>query len=360
MSMSNDSSGLKSALLKNSALLYSAVRSAQFTAEYLGLQALTRGVEVLTPPKTPRQATERDPLLLREVIRELSRLLERDAQAIADGVYPPQVLLPESPVEHFLRVPRLYSDGVALHLRRLRGRTTEFSPDASRWLNELPRYFRRNFHFQTDGYLSERSAELYEHQVEMLFHGGADAMRRPIIRGLRERFGSQDGEGLRFLEVGAGTGRATRFVRLAFPKAKIMVTDLSEPYLKTAQKRLSHFDHLDFAQADGGALPFSDGHFDAVYSVFLFHELPFAERVKTVSEAARVLKKKGVFAFVDSIQLGDRREFDALLGVFPREFHEPFYRDYVARPMSGLLTEARFQNIQADYGFMSKLGWGFK
>src|SRR3546814_15744708 len=43
-----------------------------------------------------------------------------------------------------------------------------------------PRYYLQNFHFQSGGYLSGDSARLYDHQVEVLFTGGADAMRRQV------------------------------------------------------------------------------------------------------------------------------------------------------------------------------------
>ena len=40
-------------------------------------------------------------------------------------------------------------------------------------LNSQIKHYLQNFHFQTDGYLSEASAELYDYQVEVLFSGGA-------------------------------------------------------------------------------------------------------------------------------------------------------------------------------------------
>jgi len=43
-----------------------------------------------------------------------------------------------------------------------------------------PSYY-ANFHHQTNGYFSDLSANLYDLQVEILFGGSADAMRRRII-----------------------------------------------------------------------------------------------------------------------------------------------------------------------------------
>jgi hypothetical protein len=46
---------------------------------------------------------------------------------------------------------------------------------------KLPDYFLQNFHYQTDGYLTEHSAKLYDTQVEVLFSGSANAMRRQCL-----------------------------------------------------------------------------------------------------------------------------------------------------------------------------------
>merc|ERR1712216_542124 len=44
-----------------------------------------------------------------------------------------------------------------------------------------PKYYAQNFHYQTDGWLSNESARLYDFQVETLFLGSADAMRRRCL-----------------------------------------------------------------------------------------------------------------------------------------------------------------------------------
>lgn len=49
---------------------------------------------------------------------------------------------------------------------------------------DYPKYFNRNFHFQVDGYTSENSAEIYDHQVEILFAGMAAPMRRLLLNEL--------------------------------------------------------------------------------------------------------------------------------------------------------------------------------
>lgn len=251
-------------------------------------------------------------------------------------------------------------DGFAISLRKSRGRTADFDRKANELLEDLPRYYQRCFHFQTNGYLSRRSAEVYEHQVELLFAGGADAMRRLILPPLKARFaGSPDGHGLRFLELGAGTGRATRFVRLAFPRARIVAMDLSDPYLEQARRNLAGFARIDFLQGDAAHLPFRNAEFDAVYSVFLFHELPRSVRAEVLAESKRVARKGGFIGLVDSLQTGDKELFNPLLSQFPKDFHEPYYRDYIGHPMEELLRAGRIVNrVSTDYGFSSKVCWG--
>jgi len=57
------------------------------------------------------------------------------------------------------------------------------------WLgrsNLYPDYYQNNFHYQTDGWFSAASADVYEVSTETLFVGRQDAMQRgtlvPITR----------------------------------------------------------------------------------------------------------------------------------------------------------------------------------
>ncbi|WP_374073719.1 class I SAM-dependent methyltransferase [Bdellovibrio bacteriovorus] len=296
---------------------------------------------------------------LRRTYAELFRLLKKDSENIAQGIYPIEVLKPEKVTEHFRRYPRIIMDGFQISKRRQAKNQQDFNGEAQEFLKELPEYYQRNFHFQTGGYLTKKSADLYEHQVEILFSGAADAMRRLIIPLVKETY-SGDGEGLHFLEVAAGTGRLTRFMKLAFPKAKITILDLSYPYLKKAQDNLHEFGRLNFVQGAAEDLPFQDNKFDLVYSCFLFHELPLEIRRQAVSESFRVLKEGGLVGLVDSVQKEDTKEFDWALEQFPVDFHEPFYKNYTMNPMEGLLSYRGFEKIKKDLGFLAKAVVGQK
>jgi ubiquinone/menaquinone biosynthesis C-methylase UbiE len=333
-------------------IAYGAARAACYTFEFTALNLLS-----VLLPSGGRPGRESGSATRAAIRKEILALLRRDSEHIARGIYPLTVLTPESPLAHALRIPRILADGIAIYRRRKRRTIDEFDARARDFLDELPPYYRRNFHFQTGGYLTDESARLYDHQVEMLFSGAADAMRRLVLPPLRERFGACDGSGLSFLEIGAGTGSATRFVRLAFPKAKITALDLSDPYLREARRRLARHSRIDYVQGDGGRLPFQAGQFDAVYSVFLFHELPLEARKAVLAESMRVLKPGGFTGFVDSLQTNDNAAFNKLLVEFPRDYHEPFYANYISHPMERLIEEAGFLDVNTGYGFFSKVCW---
>ncbi|MGE0633207.1 MAG: class I SAM-dependent methyltransferase [Pseudobdellovibrionaceae bacterium] len=337
-------------VLDKGALAFGVLRTGLYLIEGLSLPI----VHFLATGKKRARPRNRD-LMLRRSLQELFKLLKRDSENISNGIYPVSVLKPEWPRQHLLRLPRIWWDGFFLAKRRTRNEAHQFGGEAQEFLRDLPDYYKRNFHYQSEGYLSKKSADLYEHQVEILFAGAADAMRRLLLPHLKAKFKHTNGEGLRFLEIGSGTGTLTRSVRLTFPKAKIVCLDLSHPYLKKAQEYLQKYNRIDFIQGDAAEMPFAAEKFDAVISCFLFHELPLDIRKKVIAESMRVLKPGGFFGLVDSVQKDDVKDFEWALNQFPVDFHEPFYKNYTMNSMEGLLKAAGLQNICSEVGFYSKV-----
>ncbi len=334
--------------IKN-ALVYSyqVARSLHFTVQQFTLPL----IESFASGKNEFRRHE-DFQFTKDLFKDLLKFLKEDSDRIAEGIYPLEVLKPENPKDHWFRYPKILFDDYFRWRRKQKYKSSEFTKEAQEFLQEMPEYFRRNFHFQTDGYLSKQSADLYDHQVEILFSGTADAMRRLLISLLKRN--EIEGDGLSFLEIGAGTGRLTRFMSMSFPKAKITATDLSHSYLKKAQENLKEFPRVDFIQAAGESLPFKNESFDVAYSCFLFHELPLEIRRQVLLESHRVLKPGGILGFVDSLQKHDKEVRSNLLELFPKEFHEPFFKNYSLNPMEDLLMEAGFEILDAQSGFFSK------
>ena len=110
---------------------------------------------------------------------------------------------------------------------------------------------------------------------------------------------------------------------------------------------------LDEAAAE--ALPFDDSSQDLVVSSFLLHELPKDIRARALAEMARVLKPGGLVVIVDSLQKGDRPDWDGLLDLFPHYFHEPYYAEYVGGGMEAWCEAAGLRPVSTEHAFLSKV-----
>lgn len=286
-----------------------------------------------------------------ELWRRLSELLTRDYRNVREGLYPAS-LVEDFRWGDFARTyPRLMLDFPRI---RRRARENHFE-DVPAVAEEFPKYYRRNFHFQTNGYLGLDSAALYETQVEILFNGTADLMRRqtlpPVVRHLRERDPARG----RVLDLACGTGPVLRMLAQALPGAALYGIDLSPHYIAHARRHLQDIVPLSLMVENAEQLPFVDGWFDAVVNVYLLHELPPEVRSRVLGEVFRVLAPGGVFVLADSVQLDDTPLLTPLLEHFPRRFHEPYYRHYVRDDLPGRLTAAGFQVERSEQHLLTKV-----
>jgi ubiquinone/menaquinone biosynthesis C-methylase UbiE len=256
------------------------------------------------------------------------------------------------------RYPMVWLDMPSTWNRRSERNVTDLPPDVES--ENYPDYYLQNFHHQTDGYLSDHSASLYDLQVEILFNGTADPMRRrvikPLVQGLRA-FAERPASQLRVLDVATGTGRTLRQVRAALPQAQLVGLDLSSAYLRQANRWLSQLpDELpQLVQGNGESMPFASGSMQGVTCVFLLHELPGDARQNVINECFRVLEPGGVLVLADSVQLADSPQFETAMDNFRRVFHEPYYRDYIGDDIEARLTAAGFSGIRATSHLMTRV-----
>jgi ubiquinone/menaquinone biosynthesis C-methylase UbiE len=309
-------------------------------------------------PIDPQDSKERLPIppaLLLQIQAKMTTLLDRDWLDAEQGVYPAALLF-DNAWEDFLR----YYPQVCLDMpetwRRIQAKQFQDLPkdiDPA----DYPAYYARNFHYQTDGYLSDRSASMYDIQVELLFNGTADAMRRRIIAPLKAgmaKLGRPDRQ-LRVLDVACGTGRTLRMLRGALPEISLHGVDLSAAYLRKASELLSQGGGMpQLIEANAEQLPYQDGYFQGLSCVFLFHELPGPVRQNVIDEAARVLESGGTIAICDSLQANDSPELRPIMENFQESFHEPFYRNYIDDDIQARLEAAGFVEVQVENHFMSK------
>jgi ubiquinone/menaquinone biosynthesis C-methylase UbiE len=274
----------------------------------------------------------------RALLRRRKALHERDLANVEAGLYPRELLF-DIPTRRYLRaLPRLIAD-IPSVMRRMRANDYKDIPTVDK--ARYPAYYRRTFHWQTDGYFSEDSAEKYELGVELLFRGTADVMRRQVIPPIT-RYVRAHGANIRLLDVACGTGRTLHQIAQAHPELRLFGVDLSPAYVRLARKRLADVGEVSLAVENGEALPYADGAFDIATSVYLFHELPRNARRNVLRELLRVVKPGGLVVLEDSGQLADSAEIEGPLREFPREFHEPFYADYLEDDLAAALTEVGF------------------
>lgn len=302
--------------------------------------------------ETEQETSRRSGPGLARILEAMGALFARDLANADRGLYPPPRDHDGNLATLIRRSRRYFADLPVAAERKSQGRGTEvYSPELA---EDLPAYFLQNFHFQTGGYLTEESAELYDMQVEVLFSGTANAMRRQCLVPIAEYMSGKDQRKLNLLDVACGTGRFVRFVKQAFPRLAVTASDLSAAYLEEARAHLKPYRGIDYKVAKAESLPFADGSFDIVTSIYLFHEVPPPVRREIAREFARVLKPGGLLVFMDSLQTGDTPEFDAMLESFPANFHEPFYRSYLREDLRRIFTEAGLQVIDTEPVFLSK------
>jgi ubiquinone/menaquinone biosynthesis C-methylase UbiE len=195
------------------------------------------------------------------------------------------------------------------------------------------------------------SANLYDLQVDLLFNGTSDAMRRRILKLIKQKLGA-DGDRqasrLTILDVACGTGRTLKFLAASFPQASLHGIDLSPTYLRKAQQNLTGISKIfpQLNQGNAEALPYQSNWFDLITNIYLLHELPAPVRQTVLVECFRVLKPGGILMVMDSIQVKDRPEWEPMLENFPQLFHEPYYRHYINDDILTHLAKAGFVDVE--------------
>ena len=106
---------------------------------------------------------------------------DKDARDVAAGLYVVADAPAVDPRTLLRRLDDLYADGREVEARRQRKGGGIEVRQAETDLASYPVYYRQNFHFQSDGWLTHESARRYEGQVEALFAGAAAPMRRRAL-----------------------------------------------------------------------------------------------------------------------------------------------------------------------------------
>jgi len=329
-------------------------RVAWFVGHSLALRQLSEvarrqeGRKARRRPRTDLPVPERN-----QIYADMAALFRQDLANVEAGIYP-------LPIDHdgsfatLLHRSRIFFEDLpAIHERRKRRSKMEVLTESTR--GKRPHYYLQNFHFQSGGWMTDDSAERYDTQVEVLFNGTANAVRRQALPQLREAFAGRDQRKLRLLDLGCGTGRFLDSVKQVWPRLPIIGLDMSEAYIRHAKRELKRWSRIRFIVGKAEALPLPDNNQDAVTSIFLVHELPPKIRRRVLSECARVLKPGGRLVLIDSLQRGDRPDYEGMLELFPQSYHEPYYESYTREDFCALAAQCGLKYIRTISAFVSKV-----
>lgn len=332
---------------------YAAAQGAR-VAWYLGQYMLARRIsgpfDRPGEPKFKPQAQEGDPARIRAAFL---KLFAQDRANIEAGLYPaPSDVRLERAIVALRNSANFFRDLPKVDQRRLERDGTEVRAHAN-GDNRYPTYYLQNFHYQTDGWLSADSAKLYDTQVEILFGGAADAMRRIALGSLARAVRGTDQRRVRLIDLACGNGRFLRQILDAYPRINATGLDLSPAYCEEARKRLADWSQVEIVNGAAEQAPFEAGSFDAATCVYLFHELPPRVRRDVAREIGRILRPGGVLVLADSIQTGDSADLDRMLEYFPVGFHEPYFGSYLNEDFAALFEG--FDLVEVECAFLTKV-----
>lgn len=104
----------------------------------------------------------------------------------------------------------------------------------------------------------------------------------------------------RILDLGCGTATLSILIKTIHPNAEIVGIDGDSKILEIGRRKAekSGLD-IELAQAMAFDLPYPDASFDRVLSSLMFHHLTHEDKVQTMKEVSRVLRRDGEIHIAD-------------------------------------------------------------
>ncbi|MDX1293985.1 MAG: class I SAM-dependent methyltransferase, partial [Hyphomonas sp.] len=219
------------------------LRSAWYAAQMSAARRRAGGFERADEPAFRPSRGTPDLTVLR---RAYVDLFVRDRLNVEAGLYPPPSDVNLGNLPRALKSARAFQKDVDAVDRRRRARDgTEVRQQVRDGHNRYPAYYLQNFHYQSGGWFTEDSAELYDTQVEALFTGTADAMRRAVLAEVARELKGRDQRKVSLLDLACGNGRFLSQVLRAYPRLMATGLDLSPTYTEAARQRLKPWRQVD-------------------------------------------------------------------------------------------------------------------
>ncbi|WP_078409998.1 class I SAM-dependent methyltransferase [Priestia abyssalis] len=169
------------------------------------------------------------------------------------------------------------------------------------------------------------------------------------------------------LDIGAGTGLFSSFVREKYPNASITLIDLSEKMMDIAKKRFADDPKVDYIVADYTEHEF-DRTFDIIISSLSIHHLSDEEKRNLYHKIFSLLNQGGIFInadqvlghtpFIESVYKNDWRQKIENSGLTSEELKAAYERtslDQMAPLVDQIqwLKESGFQDVDCLYKYFN-------
>ncbi|MEL6222789.1 MAG: methyltransferase domain-containing protein [Cyanobacteria bacterium J06627_8] len=201
-----------------------------------------------------------------------------------------------------------------------------------------PEYYQsQNFHGVTNGYLSIDAAVTYDPVTRYAVPPHEEWVRQGAVDRI-------NGQPLRLLDLGCGTGSTTLLLKQAYPQAAVIGMDLSPFMLVVAEQKAQKANlEIEFRHGNAESTGFADESFDIVTASLLFHETPPAIAQTILYECFRLLKPGGQIVILD----GDQtvlRQTQWLTEIF----EEPYIKSYAAGSTDAWMGRAGFDAVRTE------------
>jgi ubiquinone/menaquinone biosynthesis C-methylase UbiE len=104
----------------------------------------------------------------------------------------------------------------------------------------------------------------------------------------------------RILDVGCGTGSLDLMVAEIVDGGSICGIDISPKMVEVSKEKAEKSGYeIDYRVGSSTKLPYSDNEFDVIFTSLMYHHLDYEEKLKTLREIHRVLKKNGRYISVE-------------------------------------------------------------
>jgi tRNA (cmo5U34)-methyltransferase len=147
----------------------------------------------------------------------------------------------------------------------------------------------------------------------------------------------------RILDLGAGTGLFSSFVRQKYPEASLTLVDLSEEMLKEARNRFAGDANVQYIAGDFTTYNFNE-QYDVVISSLSIHHLSHLDKSSLFHTLYNLLSDDGIFVNADQVS-GSSPYFD---NRYKEQWEDTIRRSVLSHQVVEAAIERRKLDINAS------------